>query len=318
MTKKRLIFMGTPDFAVPALKSLLDSDHKVIAVYTQPPKPKGRGHKVAKSPVHLLADDNEIPVFTPKSLRNEDTQKEFQDLNADAAIVAAYGLLLPQEILDAPQFGCINIHGSLLPRWRGAAPIHRALLEGDTETGITLMQMDIGLDTGDMLAKESIKIEEHTTTEDLHDALSIMGARMLVPLIDDLDNLTPQIQDGTLATYAKKLEKSESALNFSKPADYLARQVRAFHPWPGSTLMWQGQSVKVLKALADADDISAFVGDMVISKNEIRVQCGKGSLLIRSLQLPGKKPMTADAFINGYHPESVNLDDASNRDIKCS
>ena len=304
--KLRIVFMGTPDFSVPALTALIESHHDVVAVYSQPPRPSGRGHKVKNSPIHLTAENNQISVFTPKSLRNSEAQEEFFNLNADIAIVAAYGLILPREILEAPTFGCLNIHASLLPQWRGAAPIQRAILAGDEVSGITLMQMDIGLDTGDMLAKETVDITPKTTGQSLHDELSKMGGSMLLPLLDDLNNLTPEKQDDSLATYAAKLSKEEARLDFTKSAQDLDRQIRAFTPWPGSVFTWQDKTIKVLKASVGKGS-SLAPATLEVSKNTLSIACQDGSLEIHTLQIQGKKPMDAAAFINGYRPENGEI-----------
>ncbi|KAF1854091.1 hypothetical protein Lal_00005308 [Lupinus albus] len=235
MTPLRLVFMGTPDFAVPSLAALIEAGHQLVCVYSQPPRPAGRGQQVQKSPVHRFAEDHGIPVRTPKSLRTAEAQAEFADLKADAAVVAAYGLILPQPVLDAPRLGCVNVHGSLLPRWRGAAPIQRSILAGDAETGITIMQMDIGLDTGAMLSREAVAITAATTASSLHDDLAALGARMIVPALDGLAAGTlaavPQPEDGV--TYAAKLTREDGRLDWTRPASFVERQVRALTPWPG-------------------------------------------------------------------------------------
>lgn len=312
----RIAFMGTPEFSVPALQALIDSPHEVVVVYSQPPRPSGRGHKVTKSPIQLLAEANNIPVFTPQSLRSAQERQNFSDLTLDLAIVAAYGLILPKEILEAPRYGCFNIHASLLPKWRGAAPIQRAILGGDSQTGITLMQMDIGLDTGDMLAKESIEITEKTTGEILHDALSALGATMLLPLLESIDHLSPEAQNDTKATYAAKLTKAEAELDFTKSAQDLDRQVRAFKPWPGSYFMWQDKVVKVLKAHVAKEAQGSEVGTFYVSKNQLSITCATGALVLDCVQLQGKKPMEIVAFLNGYKPQDgyvieVTVTDAS-------
>jgi len=236
MSKLRLAFMGTPDFAVSALRMLVQAGHTIVAVYSQPPKPAGRGQEIRRSPVHRAASELNLKVRTPKTLRDEEEQKKFADLNLDAAIVVAYGLILPPPILAAPRFGCFNIHASLLPRWRGAAPIQRALLAGDTETGITIMQMDAGLDTGPMLAQDKLPITPQTTAETLHDSLSIRGAMLIGRVLNDLVaekiTLIPQPEEGV--TYAAKLTRGEGRIDWNKPASELERQIRAFEPWPGS------------------------------------------------------------------------------------
>ena len=299
--------MGTPHFSVPALEALLKAGHDVIGVYTQPPKPAGRGHKLTKSPIHLVAEEKGIPVFTPKSLRKEEAQDSFKRLGADLGIVAAYGLILPKPILEAPKHGCINIHASLLPRWRGAAPIQRAIEAGDTKTGITLMQMDEGLDTGDMLSKDAFDITPDMTSQDAHDLLSQMGARLLIDLLETHPVLRPQKQDESLVTYAHKLEKSESALDFQESAAVLDRKIRAFTPWPGTHFLWKGQQIKVKKAtLISKDFCEEFLGcdlspgDFFVHKQKLYIKCKDDFLSLESLQLPGKKPMQAKDFINGY------------------
>jgi len=230
--------MGTPDFAVPALKAIHQSAHEVIAVYTQPPRPKGRGHNVQKSPVHEYADANDIPVFTPKSLKTEEAQAEFAALNGDLAIVAAYGLILPSAILDAPKFGCMNIHASLLPRWRGASPIQQAIWKGDAESGVTLMQMDEGLDTGDEIAKRAVAIDDDTTAQSLHDRLADLGGEMVLDVLETMRSktaiqATPQNND--LSTYAPMLTKDDGKIAWSQPAHEIDRQIRALNPWPGTS-----------------------------------------------------------------------------------
>ncbi|HBN22075.1 MAG TPA: methionyl-tRNA formyltransferase [Holosporales bacterium] len=309
MLKKplRIAFMGTPDFSVPALQALIGSPHEVVAVYSQPPRPSGRGHKVTKSPIQLLAEANDISVFTPKSLRSSQEQQHFSNLNLDLAVVAAYGLILPKETLEAPRYGCFNIHASLLPRWRGAAPIQRAILGGDSETGITLMQMDIGLDTGNMLAKETLAITDQTTGESLHEALSSLGAKMLLPLLDSIDQLSPETQNDTKATYAAKLTKAEAELDFTKTAQDLDRQVRAFTPWPGSFFKWQDKVIKVLKTHVVEETQGAKAGTLHVTKNQLSIVCKEGALSLDCIQLQGKKPMEVAAFLNGYKPQNGDV-----------
>ena len=235
MSRLRLAFMGTPDFAASSLRALIDAGHEVACVYSQPPRPAGRGHQVQRSPVHVLAEERGIPVRTPKSLRNAEAQAEFAALDLDCAVVAAYGLILPQPILDAPRMGCLNIHASLLPRWRGAAPIQRAILAGDAETGVTIMQMDAGLDTGAMLLKGTVPITAETTAGSLHDALAELGAGLIVQALDGLaeGRLTAEPQPSEGVTYAAKLSRDDGRLDWSQPADFIERQVRALNPWPG-------------------------------------------------------------------------------------
>ena len=229
----RIIFMGTPDFATPALQKLIESEHEVIAVYSQPPRPKGRGMVLTKSPVHELAESHNIPVFTPKSLKKSiEEQNSIQKLNADVAIVAAYGLLLPKAVLDAPKYGCINIHGSLLPRWRGASPIQHAIWKGDKTSGITIMQMDEGMDTGDMLLKAEVPITNETTAQSLFDELAGMGGDLVLDVLKNVDTIQPEIQDDTLVTHAPMLEKSDGEIDMNAPAHDIDCQIRGLNPWP--------------------------------------------------------------------------------------
>ena len=252
----RIIFMGTPDFAVPALQTLIDSDHDVIAVYSQPPRPKGRGMVLTKSPVHDLAEENGIPVFTPKSLKKSDEEQEkFAALNADVAIVAAYGLLLPKPVLEAPKYGCINIHGSLLPRWRGASPIQHAIWKGDDVSGITIMQMDEGMDTGDMILKAETPIHADTTAQSLFDTLSNMGGDLVLDVLNRIDTIIPEKQDDALATHSPMLKKSDGEIDLNAPAREIDCQIRAFTPWPGTFTQGLKGRVKVLKAHVEGEDI---------------------------------------------------------------
>jgi methionyl-tRNA formyltransferase len=257
----RIIFMGTPDFAVPALQALLASEHDIIAVYTREPKPKGRGMKLQKSPVHLLANEHNIPVYTPKSLKkSKAAQAEFAALNADIAVVAAYGLILPQEVLDAPRHGCLNIHGSLLPRWRGASPIQHAIWKGDSETGITIMQMDAGMDTGDMLLKKTVPITQQTTSMSLFNDLSTLGGEAILETLSNLDRLTAEKQDEAQATYAPMLIKVDGEINQDASPQEIDRQIRALNPWPGTFVQGRKGRVKILSAHLDD---SKLIYDMV-------------------------------------------------------
>jgi len=294
----RIIYMGTPDFAVAPLAALIDAGHEIVCVYSQPPRPAGRGHKERLTPVHAFAEAKGIEVRTPKSLRNEDEQQAFAGLNADLAVVAAYGLILPKPILDAPKYGCFNIHASLLPRWRGAAPIQRAILAGDAETGVTIMQMDEGLDTGDMLLVDRVKITPETTASGLHDALMEMGARLIVEAVDKLAagalTATPQPDEGV--TYASKLEKGEGRLDFAKPAVELERAVRAFTPWPGAYFDRDKDRIKVLEVRGT--DQSGTPGTVL--DDALTIACGEGALQLLKVQRAGKAPMDAEAFLRGY------------------
>ncbi|RKQ69997.1 methionyl-tRNA formyltransferase [Oceanibaculum indicum] len=290
--------MGTPDFSVPALKALIDAGHEIAAVYSQPPRPAGRGHKLTPSPVHAYAESQGIDVRTPKSLRNAEAQAAFAALNLDCAVVVAYGLILPKPILEAPRLGCVNIHASLLPRWRGAAPIQRAVQAGDAESGVTIMQMDEGLDTGPMLLSEAVPITPETTGQSLHDDLSALGGRMIVAALEALDSgtLKPIAQPEAGVTYAAKLAKEEALLDWTKPAADLERQIRAFDPWPGSFFLHQGERLKVLKA-----EMAAGSGTPgTVLDDALTVACGTGALRLLRVQRPGKAAMEADALLRGY------------------
>ena len=290
----RLAFLGTPEFALPALKALIDKKFEVVAVYSQPPKPQGRGHKVQKSVIHSFAETQNIPVYTPKSLRDKDEQKFFQNLNLDLAIVAAYGLILPKEILNAPLLGCLNIHGSLLPRWRGAAPIQRAIEMMDTETGITIMQMDEGLDTGNMLLKEATPILRKTA-QDLQIELSQMGADLLIETICHIQKIKaiPQPQDGV--TYAKKLQKEEGFIDWQETAEKIEAKIRAFTPWPGCSFLFQEERVKILKAHWVPFAHNKKPGTLLDDK--LLIACKENALCIELLQRPGKKALNATEFL---------------------
>jgi len=300
MTQLRLAFMGTPGFAVPPLEALIAAGHEVVAVYTQPPRPAGRGQAKRRSAVHEAADKHGIDVRHPASLKAAAEQQSFADLKLDMAVVAAYGLILPQAILAAPRLGCLNIHASLLPRWRGAAPIQRAIMAGDRETGITIMQMDEGLDTGALLMLEAVPITPETTTETLHDTLAALGAKLIVQAIDGLaiGRLQPQPQPSEGVTYAKKLTREEGAIDWRKPAAALACQVRAMTPWPGAYFEHNGQRFKVLAAEATLPPAHKQPG--MVLDDKLLVACGQGALQLLRIQREGRAAMDAEAFLRGY------------------
>ena len=297
----RIIFAGTPDFAARHLDALLSSQHQIVGVFTQPDRPAGRGNKLTPSPVKVLAEQHNLPVFQPVSLRPEDNQKLVSDLNADVMVVVAYGLILPKAVLDMPRLGCINVHGSLLPRWRGAAPIQRALWAGDAETGVTIMQMDVGLDTGDMLHKVSCPITAQDTSATLYDKLAEMGPQGLLATLAELANgtATPEKQDEALVTFAEKLSKEEARLNWTLSAAQLERCVRAFNPWPVSFFMIDGQPVKVWQSQAIAAEQNQAPGTIISAdKHGIAVATAEGALLMTQLQPSGKKSMSAQDLLN--------------------
>jgi len=303
-TPLKIVFAGTPEFASEALTTLINSVHEVIAVYTQPDRPAGRGRKLKASPVKLVAAQNDIPVYQPESLKAENEQQLLRDLNADVMIVAAYGLILPQAVLDIPKMGCLNIHASLLPRWRGAAPIQRAILAGDTETGITIMQMNAGLDTGDILSTSTCPIDQNETSGSLHNKLATLGATSLLDTLNKLQagNISPVAQDDTQVTYAHKLEKQEAQLDWTQPADQLDRQIRAFNPWPVSFFIVDDQTVRVWHAevINEQGTPDTIPGTVLrADKKGIEIACGENSLRLLQLQPSGKKAMDAAAFLNG-------------------
>ncbi|BCU53848.1 methionyl-tRNA formyltransferase [Enterobacter kobei] len=297
----RIIFAGTPDFAARHLDALLSSGHHVVGVFTQPDRPAGRGKKLMPSPVKVLAEENGLPVFQPASLRPQENQQLVADLHADVMVVVAYGLILPKAVLDMPRLGCINVHGSLLPRWRGAAPIQRALWAGDTETGVTIMQMDVGLDTGDMLYKLVCPITDEDTSATLYDKLAGLGPAGLIETLAQLANGTaqPQVQDEAQVTYAEKLSKEEARVNWSLSAAQLERCIRAFNPWPMSWLEIDGQPLKIWKASVIDTGTTAEPGTIVdATKQGIQVATGDGILNVESLQPAGKKAMSAQDLLN--------------------
>ncbi len=297
MKRLKLAYMGTPDFAVPSLAALVEAGHEVAAVYSQPPRRAGRGQKERPSPVHAWAEEHGLPVRTPSTLRDDGTQVEFGELDLDAAIVAAYGLILPLPVISAPRLGCINVHASLLPRWRGAAPIQRAILAGDTETGISIMMMEEGLDTGPVLRTESLPIGPETTAGELHDALAALGGRMIAPVLADFDSghIVPEPQDDAGMTYAKKIEKPEARIDWSEDAAMVARRIHAFAPWPGAWFTLGGERLKVLAVRIEPGD--GAPGEVL--DDTLRVACGSNAVRLHRLQREGKKPAAAADFLRG-------------------
>ena len=296
----RLAFMGTPEFSIPVLNALIDAGHDIRAVYTQPPRPAGRGKRDRKSPIHDVAEAHGIEVRTPARLRDEAEHQAFEALDLDAAVVVAYGLILPLAILEAPRLGCINVHASLLPRWRGAAPIQRAIMAGDTESGVCIMMMDEGLDTGPVLMTERVAITPETTGAGLHDALAEIGARLIVPALSGLRDgslvAVPQVQDG--ATYAAKLTRGIGRLDWSRPAGELECLVRALDPWPGAWCLMDGERLKVLGAeVVELGRLTNEAGTVL--DPSLTVACGDGALRLTRVQKPGKGAMDADAYLRG-------------------
>ncbi|MEL6465325.1 MAG: methionyl-tRNA formyltransferase [Pseudomonadota bacterium] len=291
----RLMFMGTPDFSVPALDALNAAGHDIACVYTQPPRPAGRGKKDRANPVHARAEALGLTVRHPTSLRSDAAQAEFAALDADIAVVVAYGLILPQPILDAPTHGCLNIHASLLPRWRGAAPIHRAIMAGDTETGVCIMQMEAGLDTGPVLMHDRTPIGPVDTTADLHDRLSALGARLIVETLALHPTLTATRQPDDGVTYAHKIDKAEAAIDWTRPATDIDRQIRGLSPFPGAWFEYDDTRIKVLgSALAPGTGTPGTLLD-----DALTVACGTGAVRLTRLQRAGKGAQDADVFLRG-------------------
>lgn len=303
MPPLRIIFAGTPDFAANALSALIDSEHDVVAVYTQPDRPAGRGRKLRASPVKEVAVNYNIPILQPENLKKPETQEELRAFNADVMVVAAYGLILPQVVLDIPRLGCLNIHASLLPRWRGAAPIQRAIAAGDKESGITIMQMNAGLDTGDILYLTSCPITENDCGGDLHDRLADIGAKAILETLQLLggDQLTPVAQDDSLASYAHKLDKKEANINWQSSAVDIERHIRAFNPWPVAFTYLENKTLRIWQAQALAENSTLKAGTVIsCNKKGIDISCGEGVLRLLKLQPSGSKAMDVASFMNGH------------------
>ena len=292
----RIVFMGTPEFSVPVLDALVEAGHDIAAVYCQPPRPAGRGKKDRPTPVHARAAELGLMVRHPVSLKGAAEQAEFAALRTDVAVVVAYGLILPQPVLDAPAHGCLNIHASLLPRWRGAAPIHRAIMAGDTQTGICIMQMEAGLDTGPVLLRSTTPIRAEETTASLHDRLSGMGAALIVRALDSLDTLTPMPQPEEGVTYAHKIDKSEARIDWVAPAEEVDRKIRGLSPFPGAWTEIDGQRVKLL-----ASRLATGAGNPgTLLDDTLTVACGRGAIQLLRLQRAGKGAQDARTFLRGF------------------
>ncbi len=298
MSALRIAFMGTPDFSFSVLQALLATDHEIVCVYSQPPRPAGRGKSLRASPVHQLAEKHGIEVRTPISLKSSEEKDKFAALNVDVAIVVAYGLILPKAILAAPKFGCLNLHASLLPRWRGAAPIQRAIMAGDAETGVGIMQMAAGLDTGDVLAERKVTITNTLTAGELHDELASVGSDLMVETIAQLgsEQLVSVAQPETGVTYAHKIDKAEAKIDWRRPAKELSCHIRGLSPFPGAFFEHNSTRVKVLNVELVAG--SGLAGQLL--DDELTVACGEGALKLILLQRSGKSPMEMKAFVNGF------------------
>lgn len=294
----KIIFMGSPDFAVPTLSALIKSKHEVEAIFTSPPRPKNRGMKLGKSPIHMLGDEYNIKVYNPTSLKTEDTTKILENIEVDIIIVVAYGFIVPKNIIEMKQYGCLNLHPSSLPRFRGAAPLQRTIIAGDTSTEICIMQMDEGLDTGDILLKEKLELDERITLPKLHDKCAEIGANLMLEALDNIDNIHPQKQSETGLVYADKLQREESKIDWSLDAVKIDCKIRGMNPWPGTYFQHEGQDIKILEA--KYEDIAHDALPGTILDNDLSIACGKGILKIEKLQSPGKKPLPTKDFLKGY------------------
>jgi methionyl-tRNA formyltransferase len=294
----KIIFMGTPDFSTAALKSLINSDHEVVAVFTAPPKPKGRGMSEICSPVHAIANMHNIPVYTPKTLRNAEIQDKISAIDADIIIVIAYGFIIPQAILDMKKYGCLNIHPSKLPRFRGAAPLQRTIIAGDSETAVCIMQMDAGIDTGDILLQQDLVLPDRVSLSELHDVTAVIGADLLLKVLDNIDHIIPvkQLEEGVV--YANKLSKEESLIDWSESAYMIDCKVRGMNPWPGVYFNYLGEQIKVLEATAIEYTHNLPFGTVI--DDALLIACGEGALRIEKLQRPNKKILPATEFLLGF------------------
>lgn len=292
-----IIFMGTPQFALPTFAKLLNSGHRVVAVFTQRPKPKGRGMQETKSPVQLMAEEHGIPVHTPSTLRNLESFELISSIEADVIVVVAYGFIIPKSILDSKKYGCLNIHPSKLPKYRGAAPLQRTIMNGDSETAVCIMQMDEGLDTGDIILRKTLPLSPTVTLPELHDTLAEIGADLLLEALEDIDRLPRIRQASTDVSYAAKLTREESKINWYEPATVIERKIRGTNPWPGTFFEYQGKTFKVLEADCFDKEHEATPGE-VISQG-LEVACGHGVLAIKKIQQAGKKALYTEEFLRG-------------------
>ena len=301
----RIIFMGTPEFAAPAIDSLIDAGHEIAAVFSQPDKPKGRGYSLTPPPVKVKAMEHNIPVYQPKSMRDGEALKIFREIKPDVGVVIAYGKILPQEILDAPKYGCINVHASLLPKYRGAAPIQWSVIDGESKTGVTTMQMDAGLDTGDMLLRSETDIAPDETAGDLHDRLSAMGAELIVKTLDALTKgeLKPEKQDDSLTCYAKMLTKELCAVDWSRSAQEIHNQIRGLSPWPVATAVLEGKKLRLHRSAVSSLDVPEASCGEIILLEPFTVKCGSGAIELLEIQAEGKKRMLSADYLRGHKIE---------------
>jgi methionyl-tRNA formyltransferase len=297
----KVIFMGTSDFAVPALEALYNSDHELLAVICRPPAQSGRGHKLTPSPVQQRAEELALKVLHPKSLRKEEAQTLIRDIGADIIVVAAYGNILPKEVLEICKYGCLNIHPSMLPRWRGAAPVERTILAGDTMTSVCVMQMDEGLDTGDILMQIDVAINERETSASLRKMTSEIGAKLLLETLPNLANIKPQKQKESGITYADKLQKEEGRIIWNESVEIIDRKIRGFNPWPGSFFEYKGEQIKIIEACCVKQDVSEKPG--LITDDQLTIACKDGVVQPKVLQRPGKRAMTLKEILNGFKIE---------------
>ena len=305
----RLIFMGTPEFSAPAIDALLEAGHEIAAVFSQPDKPKGRGYNLTPPPVKVKALEHGIPVYQPTTMKDGEALQIFRDISPDVAVVIAYGRILPKEILEAPKYGCINVHASLLPKYRGAAPIQWSVIDGQPKTGVTTMQMDVGLDTGDMLMKCETAIDPDETAGELHDRLSLMGAKLIVDTLAALEQgaLTPQKQDDSQSCYAKMLTKELCAVDWHKSAKEIHDQIRGLSPWPVATAVLEGKKLKLHRSAIAAQGSETAACGEIISLDPLTVQCGEGAVALLEIQAEGKKRMNAQDYLRGHPIETGTI-----------